>query len=1119
MASAVLFLLAIESMLIENKVLFVIMSIKKDTLQVFTLCVCPNSGIKVLFCNWSYSWGGGMGVNIDNQFYKIDFAFNFGTITSQLKDRLDKCNNEPYESHEKLLYQLAGVIYRFCNFYSTLENPLSTKVWHTKWGNFDRVFSDITRKFLRKEQFDVAKWILIVEEAAQMRLEYTRQYLEDCARLEGKRVKTAVRIIREQDLWKGVTEQKVQDKNVEEDLYTDRESSDVGTRITDEMHEAEKAFQLGVLTLEKKDESIEDAVFHFRQAAKQGHGSAAVKLMDIYQQNAAFLTIEKGLRRSIEKGIEYLKRAAILGEVGAVKKLRSLYELDDADPEDLIQAEWYRIFEKILGFEESARACRFPTSSSEVKKNQHKSGMPVQRYREFVERPALIEAHKRVFHFFESAQGALELGKRYLLVDNEGILDLLENHLPWVDERGNKFKFSLIEDSSPHTAADSSIRRTAEVCKQLGARFFERASRLGLLEGEYELGKLYTAGSSVTRDLFKGIVHYTKAAEIGHVEAAYQLGNLYSANEGEIQRDLPAAVRFYNFAVSSNHIEAAYQLGRIYSEGTDDESDLSRAIELYTIASQGNHPEAAYQLGNLLLEGDIEKAISQYKHASGFDHLEATYRLGVVYFFGGGVDKKLVAYCEESLAPLKGEDTLDQNTFPRFDIKGDFNEALRYLNHASEREHLEANYLLGQIYYYFYAIQSQDTSADIAKIQDFLTRSIKYLERAHLLNHPKSSNLLGVIFRSCGKGLDNPAKAFQYFSASYYLGYPTAAFNLGTMYLTGDGVKQDLFKAVEYYKMASTLGVTHAANEFSKIYSKRSAIRNNGYFTHASSIGSEKSGFFSSLLKRVPSGIPDFSPGVSRSLRRKGSDLMEGLNPLTRKKKTFEEEKENFIEKIAMAIIDNQSKRFRALNDQLRLIRISNADLWTQIKKDSELEKWLLLVKEWHIMAVTQSYNNMSHKIEGGLLKEMAEIVKQATEFFYILGEEMSKELQTYCLTIQRAELNPVDVSQSFEVLKLEKDFQEQMREMNDHSRSILENLFKYKKVFDNTEFQELFDGNDETKLRNFVRLFDDYMNIFQSFFAEWNLLYNRFQEDNTEENFILVIELFTSEQMTQYFL
>ena len=103
-------------------------------------------------------------------------------------------------------------------------------------------------------------------------------------------------------------------------------------------------------------------------------------------------------------------------------------------------------------------------------------------------------------------------------------------------------------------------------------------------------------------DADKGLKMLTDLAEKGDTDAAYQLGKIYS--EGVfVYRDLEKAEKYLRQAVAVNNPHAQYALAKLFM--TDEKRDLSKAVELLKQCADKN-PWAAFRLGKLLLFGSDE---------------------------------------------------------------------------------------------------------------------------------------------------------------------------------------------------------------------------------------------------------------------------------------------------------------------------------------------------------------------------------------------------------------------------------------------------------------------------------------------------------------------------------
>lgn len=184
-----------------------------------------------------------------------------------------------------------------------------------------------------------------------------------------------------------------------------------------------------------------------------------------------------------------------------------------------------------------------------------------------------------------------------------------------------------------------------------------KAADAGNAAAQYALGKLYRDGEHVQRDIVKAVELFTQSAEQKNEYAAYQLGRLYLAGE-DIPKDVTAAVKWLTFSADFGNQYAQYALAKLYLAGEDVPQDISRAVELFTQSAEQKNEYAAYQLGKLHLAGEhlpkeVDTAIRWLTEAAEQNNQFAQYVLGKLYLCGHDVPRdkeKAVLFLQASAA-------------------------------------------------------------------------------------------------------------------------------------------------------------------------------------------------------------------------------------------------------------------------------------------------------------------------------------------------------------------------------------------------------------------------------------------------------------------------------------
>lgn len=170
-----------------------------------------------------------------------------------------------------------------------------------------------------------------------------------------------------------------------------------------------------------------------------------------------------------------------------------------------------------------------------------------------------------------------------------------------------------------------------------------KAADAGNAAAQYVLAKLYWDGQYVQRDMEQAVRLFTLSAEQKNEYAAYQLGRLYLAGE-DVPKDVAAAVNWLGLSAGAGNSFAQYALGKIYLTGEDVPQNIGKAVELFTQAAQKKNQFAQYQLGKLYLSGeftakDVAATIGCLEQAADQENQFAQYALGKLYLCGHDVTR------------------------------------------------------------------------------------------------------------------------------------------------------------------------------------------------------------------------------------------------------------------------------------------------------------------------------------------------------------------------------------------------------------------------------------------------------------------------------------------------
>ena len=127
---------------------------------------------------------------------------------------------------------------------------------------------------------------------------------------------------------------------------------------------------------------------------------------------------------------------------------------------------------------------------------------------------------------------------------------------------------------------------------------YEKAAKLGSMDGQYSLAYHYYRGKGVEQNLKTAFEWYQKAAEQGSSGAQVQVGYMYDMGEG-VEKDLKQAFEWYTKAAAQNDPDGLHNLAEMYRYGDYVKKDLEKAKEYYAAACQLDDEESCTEYQEL----------------------------------------------------------------------------------------------------------------------------------------------------------------------------------------------------------------------------------------------------------------------------------------------------------------------------------------------------------------------------------------------------------------------------------------------------------------------------------------------------------------------------------------
>lgn len=294
----------------------------------------------------------------------------------------------------------------------------------------------------------------------------------------------------------------------------------------------------------------------------------------------------------------------------------------------------------------------------------------------------------------------------------------------------------------------------------------------------YEMARKYREGDGVEMDENKALDLLLPLSERGVAKAQYELARAYESSDYADRQEL--AFKWYERAAEGGSVHAQSVLAQIYQHGDGGPRDYYRAIQWFKAAALQGDEYAMYSVACMYENGDVDygedpdyqKAFEWRLKAAENGFGCAQLELAEMYYQGDFVVqsfKEAVKWYDTALMndyipfevdfPSKNYADalleLGNECFEGKDGDGkDVFKAFEYYKKSAELENAEAQYQLGEIYYYGYGTEP-----------DYNT-------------------------------------AASWYEKSAINGDSAAQYSLGYMFQSGQGVKLDYRKAVDWYMKA-----------------------------------------------------------------------------------------------------------------------------------------------------------------------------------------------------------------------------------------------------------------------------------------------------------------------------
>ena len=327
-----------------------------------------------------------------------------------------------------------------------------------------------------------------------------------------------------------------------------------------------------------------------------------------------------GTTKSVEKAIDWFKKAADLGNENAQYSLAKIY-LEEKNFEKVNSA--IKMLEKLA--ENNNMMAEYTLGS--IYADYESQYYDLEKAIGYLERSA-----EQDNQFAEYKLGVIYADPEGQHYDLEKAISYLEQSVKQ-DNQFAEYKLGVIYADPEGQYYDLE--------KAIG--YLERSAEQDNQFAEYKLGVIYADPEGQHYDLEKAISYLEQSVKQDNQFAEYKLGVIYADPEGP-HYDLEKAIRYFGQSAIQDNQFARYALGVIYADSEKPYYNLDVAITYFKKAAEQGNEYAQYKLGSIYTnpenkQYDIKKGIAYLEQAANKGNAYAQCKLGMIYYYGQGVDQ------------------------------------------------------------------------------------------------------------------------------------------------------------------------------------------------------------------------------------------------------------------------------------------------------------------------------------------------------------------------------------------------------------------------------------------------------------------------------------------------
>jgi len=134
------------------------------------------------------------------------------------------------------------------------------------------------------------------------------------------------------------------------------------------------------------------------------------------------------------------------------------------------------------------------------------------------------------------------------------------------------------------------------------AIWFHKAAEQNHLKAQHYLGRMYSVGRGVEKNLVEAFKWHLNAANLGDADSQETVG-VYYQNGWGIDQDYFEAAKWYQKAADQDHFRAINYLGHMYLNGRGVKQDPDKALKLYLETAEQGYPLGMLNIGSMYENG------------------------------------------------------------------------------------------------------------------------------------------------------------------------------------------------------------------------------------------------------------------------------------------------------------------------------------------------------------------------------------------------------------------------------------------------------------------------------------------------------------------------------------